>query len=382
MILRFALLVVISLNLLACTDGSDSPTVTPQPEADFTAAAAWLADFVEQEPLFPGGSMIIVDKERGVIHKSAFGNQTEDSLVLLASTSKVPTVMLLMALHEDDANIEFDIQAPIANYLPWEGVWDAAITTEHLVSNRSGIPGLTNLFVRPLDYAPHLCQYGPVGTLLECAETLYTTELPAIPSTPPNSAFDYGGSQWQLAGGVAEVVGGASWNQLWDQYIGEPCGLEVSKFGNNLSSAEAWTGNADALGGLANPNMEGGMMASLDDYAKLISLHLNDGACGENQVLSSEGVAFMRLERTVAMPGGTGYGMGWWIRGAEEEEGSSIYLYTDAGFYGSISWIDIERNYGGVVFFEEYSGAGGSIGSGGVTNELIPLIEQAIDAIR
>ena len=45
--------------------------------------------------------MVIVDKKRGVIHKSAFGNQSENSVVLLASTSKVPTVTLLMALYED-----------------------------------------------------------------------------------------------------------------------------------------------------------------------------------------------------------------------------------------------------------------------------------------
>ena len=54
-------------------------------------ADTWLESFVATEPLFPGGSMIIVDKTAGVIHKSAFGNQSEDSVVLLASTSKVPT---------------------------------------------------------------------------------------------------------------------------------------------------------------------------------------------------------------------------------------------------------------------------------------------------
>jgi len=370
-----------SLSLFACTDGSDAVFVTPEaPLPDFSAADAWMADFVDTQPLFPGGSMIIVDKDRGVIHKSVFGNQDDDSLVLLASTSKVPTVMLLMALHEDDTNVDFDIQAPIANYLPWQGVWDEAITTENLVSNRSGIPGLTNLFTRPADYAPHICQYGPVGTLLECVETLYTSELPNIPGTAPDTAFDYGGTQWQLAGGVAETVGGASWNQLWDQYIGEPCGLTMSRYGNNLSFAADWTGDADALVGLDNPNMEGGMMSSLDDYAKLLSLHLNDGYCGDNAVLSAQGVAFMRLPRTE--PEGTqrGYGMGWWITPPVED--GSIYLYVDPGFYGSVSWIDIERNYAGAVFFEEYGGVGGQIGSGGVIREMIPLIEEAIDALQ
>lgn len=380
MIYRTAILLA-SLFLYACTDGSDGVLAPPPaPLPDFTAADAWIADFVEQEPLFPGGSIVIVDKARGVIHKNVFGNQMDDSLVLLASTTKVPTVMLLMALHEDDDNVDFDIQAPIANYLPWQGVWDEAITTENLVSNRSGIPGLTNLFTRPADYAPHICQYQPTGTLLECAETLFTSPLPNIPGTAADTAFDYGGTQWQLAGAVAETVGGATWNQLWDQYIGGPCDLQVSRYGNNLGSASEWTGDADALIGLDNPNMEGGLMSSLDDYARLLSLHLNDGFCGDNQVLSAEGVGFMRVARTEPVGESSGYGMGWWITPARE--GGSIYLYTDPGFYGSISWIDIERNYAGAVFFEEYLGVAGRIGSSGVASELIPLIEQAIDAVR
>jgi CubicO group peptidase (beta-lactamase class C family) len=376
-------ILLLGLLLVGCSDDNDdSKAPLPEPEApkpDFTAADAWLEDFVATEDMFPGGSMVIVDKNQGTIHKSAFGNQSEDSVVLLASTSKVPSVMLLMALHEDDDNVDFDIQAPIAGYLPWLGVWDPAITTEHLVSNRSGIPGLLNVFFRPDDYMAHACQFLPAGTLLDCAETIYTTALPALTSTPPDSAFDYGGSQWHLAGGVAELAGGGTFNQLWDQYIAEPCDLELARFGNIMSAPTSWEGDPDSLIGLQNPSIEAGMVSNLDDYAKLISLHLNDGACGDTQVLSPEGVAFMREERTPAT-NGQGYGMGWWIVPAAEE--GSIYLYVDPGIYGSISWIDVERGYGGVVLFEEYTGVAGTIGSGGVTNELIPIIEEAIDAVR
>ena len=175
-------ILLLSFTLVACSSGNGNEsnnTVQESSAPDFTMADAWLERFVDVEPLFPGGSMVIVDKKRGVIHKSAFGSQTEESLVLLASTSKVPTVMLLMALHEDDDNVNFDVQTAIANYLPWQGVWDPAITTEHLVSNRSGIPGLGNVFSRPADYGVHLCQYLPAGSLQECAEKLYTTPLPA-----------------------------------------------------------------------------------------------------------------------------------------------------------------------------------------------------------
>ena len=116
------------LFVAACSESNGS--FTPEPVLpDFTEADAWMEGFVATEDAFPGGSYIVVDRELGVMHKAAFGDQTEDSLVLLASTSKVPTVSLLMALHDDDDNIDFDITTPIANYLPWQGVWDATITT-------------------------------------------------------------------------------------------------------------------------------------------------------------------------------------------------------------------------------------------------------------
>lgn len=304
---------ILGLLLAGCSDSSDRVnTPPPQQPPDFTEADAWMEEFVASEDLFDGGSLAIIDMNNGVIHKSVFGDHTEDTVVLLASTSKVPTVMLLTALDEDDDNVDYDIEAPIANYLPWQGVWDQAITTEHLVSNRSGMPGLGYFFdpaTQP-DYFPHLCQFLPIGQLLECVETIYTTPLPALPTNPPNTAFDYGGSQWQLSGGVAELVGGGTWNQLWDQYIAGPCDLELAIFGNPISGARDWDGNVDGLIGQENPQIEGGMASNIDDYAKLISLHLNDGACGDNQVLTADGLASMREERTAPEGDEWGYGMG------------------------------------------------------------------------
>ncbi len=385
------LILLPSLLLAACSDSNNSSDATPvEVMPDFTAADAWLEEFVAKQEVFPGGAMIIVDRQQGTIHKSAFGNQTEDSVVLLASLSKMPAVTLLMALDEDDSNVDFDIQEPITSYLPWMGVWDPAITTEHLVSNRSGIPGLVNVRTQPANYLPHFCQLTPAGNLQGCAQTLLSTALPALPSTPANTAFDYGGSPWQISGAVAELVGGGTWDQLWNKYIAEPCGIEVARYGNPLSAAASWDGNPDSLVGVENPNIEGGMISNLDDYAQIISLHLNGGACGEKQVLSPEAVAFMREVRTAAVGSGPGavgappdwgYSMGWWI--VPPKEGGSVYLYLDPGAYGSVTWIDVEREYGGVVFFEGYTNIVASrLGRDAVITQLIPIIEEALDAVR
>ncbi|MDG1386795.1 MAG: serine hydrolase [Halioglobus sp.] len=371
------------LFLVACSDSNDSNTPEPPPPPpvppDFAAADAWMQDFVDSEDAFPGGSYIIVDKNLGVVHKKVFGNLTEDSLVLLASTSKVPTVTLLMALSDDDS-IDFDIDTPIANYLPWQGVWDENITTKHLVSNRSGIPGLIQVLSNQAAAASHACQFFPIGTLYDCVESLYTNPLPGFVSTPANTAFDYGGSQWQISGGVAESVGGASWNQLWDQYIAQPCDIEITTYGNNLAIAAAWDGNPESLQGNDNPNMEGGMMATLDDYAKLLSLHLSEGVCGDNRVLSAESLIEMRTATTLNEDGSGYYGMGWWFEPANETGTTTVF--TDGGAWGSLSWIDAERNYAGVVFFEEYTGTEANKATSGARNQLIPIVAEAFDAVQ
>lgn len=377
--LRYLLILICSFHLIACSDSSDRSKLPP-PDPDFAEADAWLESFVADEELFDGASMAIVEKGRGVIHKSFVGDHTADTVVLLASTSKVPSVTLLMALDDDDESVNFDIQSPIADYLPWQGVWDPAITTEHLVSNRSGLPGLSYVFTQQADYLPHGCQFFAIGNLLDCVETLFTTPLPNLPSTAANTAFDYGGSQWQLAGGVAELVGGGTWNQLWDQYIAGPCDLQTATYGNMLVAPGDWTGDPDSLEGRDNPSIEGGMISDVDDYAKFLSLHLDEGVCGDTQVLSSESLAFMREERTLNDGEEWGYGLGWWS--IPPKENASIYLYVDPGLYGSISWIDIERDYAGVVLFEEYTFVDARKGSQGVINQMIPIIEAAIDAVR
>lgn len=115
----------------ACSDSSDH-TVTevppaPIPMVDFSAVDARLEDFVAENEHFDGASIVIVDKNEGTIHRTAFGDHTVDTVVLLASTSKVPAVSLLMALAEDDDNVDFEIDGPISDYLPWVGVWSTDI---------------------------------------------------------------------------------------------------------------------------------------------------------------------------------------------------------------------------------------------------------------
>jgi CubicO group peptidase (beta-lactamase class C family) len=348
---------------------------------DFSGVDASFQAFIDNAGDFDGISYVLVDAE-GVIHQKAFGDHTNDTVVLLASTSKVPAVMTLMALQEDP-NVDFSISEPVSAYLSYDGPY-ANRTVEQMVSNTSGIPGLRLLlgygsFTGPTiaDFN-HLCQFS--GQLIfdfeNCGQTLVQNEL--LTTQPAGSVFDYGGSQWQIAGVTASVAADTTWNELVDRYFGTPCGLDVFTFGNPWQSPTSFTGSVESLRGSHNPNIEGGAITNMADYAKLLQIHLNGGYCGDTQVLSEEAIASMQLDRGgVVATNTTPYGMGWWIR--PENPG----VFTDPGAFGAVSFIDVNRGIGGYMAIDQYDDAADSNAPPTFfIGQAIPAIQAAWDAAQ
>jgi CubicO group peptidase (beta-lactamase class C family) len=281
----------------------------------------------------------------------------------------MPAVSLLMALH-DDASLDYDVAATIDNYLPWDGIYGDR-TTVDLVSNTSGIPGLSALG----NYGAHVCQFASDITLQECAETLYTVEVPG--TVAPGTRFSYGGTQWHLSGAVAENVTNSTWGQAFDEYIAQPCELEVFEYGNMWTLLGEWNGSPDSLRGQQNAHIEGGAITNLQDYAKILLMHLHGGRCGNTQVMAEESVAFMQENRAGTL--GTDYGMGWWLLPGDEENNAIVY---DPGAFGAISWLDMERGIGGYVAIDDYTRTAPAAVFAEVLNKIIPLQQQAVDEAR
>ncbi len=397
--LRSAVLLMLTtvfLVLGGCGGGGGSSTPDPEPTGsdggssgggdssssggstdsgpDFSEVDASFQAFIDERADFDGISYILVDAE-GIMHQATFGDHTDDTVVLLASTSKVPAVMTLMALQED-SNVDFSISEPVSTYLAYDGPY-ADRTVEQMVSNTSGIPGLRLLVGYGSREGPtiedfnHLCQFSaqPIFDFEACGQTLVQNELPT--SQPAGSVYDYGGSQWQIAGVAASTVANATWNQLVDQYLGTPCDLEVFTFGNPWESPTSFTGSIDTLAGMSNPNIEGGAITNMADYAKLLQVHLNGGFCGDTQVLSEDSIASMQVDRGgVVATNATPYGMGWWIR--EDLPG----VFTDPGAFGAVSFIDVNRGIGGYMAIDEYGDEADSGAPPGF------FIGQAIGAIQ
>lgn len=340
--------------LAACSASQDR-------EYDFVAFDRAVEDFLLAQGL-TGATAAIVHEDDGVVHLQGYGAFDPHRVVLLASTGKILSAGVLLRLADDGL---LDLDASIATVLgPSWGEYKTDVTVAQMLSNSAGMVGL----IDDPTYLPYVCQFLSGGTLQGCAETIYSVDDEAD-RVPPDTAFRYGGGQWQLAGGIAEVVSGKSWAQLVHEIYVEPCGLTSTGFNNHFLRALLETedqtlrypmffdGDLTALDPTVNPNIEGGAYSTAADYAEILQMHLRDGQCGDTRVLSPMAVARMQQDRIGAVYGGStpdpampGYGFGWWVSRTEP-------LVADPGAYGAIAWLDLQRRYG-VVLLVESSGQG------------------------
>ena len=362
-----------SILLAACGSDDDVSTRT----FDFSGFETEIESFINEEDDVDGVGAILVHRDHGVIFHKSFGNFSNDRISLLASASKSITVGVLLRLADQGL---LDMDEPIVDQVGWDGN-NPAITPAQLVSNSSGLIGLAP----DPTFSPYLCQYLWQGTMQDCAEAIFTTELddenenPGLEVIEPDTEFRYGGGQWQVAGGIAEIVSGKSWAELVRETYTEPCELDVLEYNNHFTQIFSDDGNPfyypsgfdsdpSNLVPSDNPNMEGGAYTTTGDYGKLLLMQLRGGKCGETEVLSEEAVLRMRTDRIGPTYGGVtnfgdgGYGLGWWIIGDQ--------LAADPGAYGATPWIDDARNYAGYIVVEATSSLG------------VELFNRSLDSIN
>ncbi len=356
---QFTIVLAAALSIAACGDddnGNSAPTY------DFSAFESEIEAFIGEQPTVDGVGAILVHRDHGVIFERNFGTFTDGQISLVASSSKTVSVGVLMKL-VDQGLLYLD--EPIVDIVGW-GDDNATITPAQLVSNSSGLVGLGP---NP-GFGPYLCQYLDGGTLQACAETIFTTEQDDDMVIPPDTEFRYGGGQWQVAGGIAEIVSGKSWDELVRETFVEPCGLQVLEYNNHFTQISnedgnpfgypsGFNGDPSTLRPTDNPNIEGGLYTTLGDYGQLLLMQLRGGMCGDNRVLSEESLRRMQEDRVGPAYGADtgfglgGYGLGWWVIGDA--------LVADPGAYGAFPWIDQGREYAGFLLLEATSNLGNEL---------------------
>ena len=354
------------------TRASSASTTLPGLGLDFSAADAVLSDFVDEENI-NGAGVVVVHRDHGIVHESYSGVFGPDRVSLIASTGKMLSAgVLLRASEQPDS--AFDIEGDVTDVVGWaDGL--PGVTTADLLSNTSGMSELAGL-----GYVLNPCGLNVFGELQRCAEASANNPLDDFDQKTPNTVYRYGGPQWQVAGGIAESVTGKSWDQLVAETYTEPCDLNVLGFSNlgqfNLLATGAriypgaFDGDVSRLTPTRNPTIEGGGYTTPHDYAKLLLMLLRGGKCGDTQVLSPDAIDLMLTDRLgefgLETGAGTGYGMGWQVDGP---------VRKDPGFFGAISWLDLEDGYGVYFVIENVAlpGQGGG-------DDLINAIDEAVNA--
>jgi CubicO group peptidase (beta-lactamase class C family) len=295
------------------------------------------------------GLGLLVSNAHDVVFAEAFGTYTLQTVAYIASATKVPTVSAILTL-VDDGQLSLDDQ--VSRYLPTFGGEKAQITIRQCLSHTSGLPGQHDSL--PVPWKDNGL------SLSEAVDQIAQTPLVA----KPGSKFLYGGTSYQVAGRVAEVVTGQSWAQLFQERIAGP--LEMTSF---------------TYGESANPRLGGGAACGLQDYGNLLKMHLAGGIFRGRRVLSAASVARMQQSQLGEIPfeakavtrikPEVGYGLGWWIDQVDAQGG--VVQVSDAGVYGCIPWMNLANSYAAFLFMNKRLTDGVAI-----YDDLLPLVERGL----
>jgi CubicO group peptidase (beta-lactamase class C family) len=247
-------------------------------------------------------------------------NANPSTPVLLVSAAKWLSAATILTL-VDEGRLRLDDS--VSRHLRDFTGAKRAITLRQLLSHTSGIPPY------------HPCMFRPDLTMDECARAIGKQ---VTLSAAPGTSFQYGGAAFTVAGRMAEVADGRSWEQLFQARMAQPLGFTHTSYG-----------------GGSNPLLsEGTAYATAEDYATFLQMILDGGVWQGRRVLSEamveeltrnqiEGAAIESSPR-----GDRTYGLGCWRDVVDSATGRALVL-TSPGAGGFVPWINRKRDLVGVV---------------------------------
>ena len=365
---RIGLLLTLVLSLVACggggsPDGGGAKLTDRANSADWTALDAQLDSYLTSQNGPLRGYGFVLFSRDGTLHTRVGGNQTVDTVLPIASASKMPSAAAILTLVDSG---QLDLDEPVATYIAAAGnpiYWSpdkARITMRMLLAHTSGMIGLSDSQPNCLDRILAL-------TLAQCAQLIAATPL----LTAPGTAFNYGGADYQVAGYVATLIAGKDWHQLFHDGIAQPLGLTRFTYGDPAT--------------VLNPRIAGGAESDLGDYARILRMIQNDGALDGRRVLSSDAVRELKHNNIAGLPivyapfpqqarsSYTGYTLGFWVSSSSLHPGSAGPEFSDPGLFGTTPWIDEDIGYGAILLIDNNTYTGLDI-----WNAVRPLIIQQL----
>jgi CubicO group peptidase (beta-lactamase class C family) len=157
---------------------------------------------------------------------------------------------------------------------------------------------------------------------------------------PPGTLFQYGSTHLEVAGRMAEVATGKSWNQIFAEQLSGPLGLpsDMTYYSNPLRPSAT-----------TNPLLAGGLFASMNEYERVLHLVFDKGRWRGRQLISP---ALFDEQTKAPYPDaafgktpwpGHRYGLTAWLECNEPATGCASL--SSPGAFGFTPWIDREAGY-------------------------------------
>lgn len=312
----------------------------------------------------PGFAVAITDAS-GTIYSKGFGLRsvdpalpyTADSSTYIASITKVYVTLAIMQLV--DAG-KVDLDTPVKTYLPRFELSDPEltekITIRDLLCHRYGINAGLAVF--------HDAYTGLI------TDDIYYRELKL---GEIEGSFSYTNVHFTILGRVIESVTGETWRDYLDKHVFEPAGMHHTTgytsemYGGDMESAVQlrWRGEwmtSDFPKTDETMHAAGGLGSSVNDMARWIRLHLNNGEIDGMRILSEEsmreifttqekpGTSFLRFQRNEI-------GLGWYLGTYEDK----LFVHHFGGYIGTQAHCSFMPDYGVGVAVVANSGGSGSV---------------------
>lgn len=285
----------------------------------------------------PGASLLVVHSGE-LVEQQTWGEYTLDTKVPIASASKWFSGALLMTL-VDDGLLELD--EPVQSYVAeLQGTPHGRLTLRQMLSFTTGLVSE--------DRVP--CYASADFTLQECVLQFVKQPL----AHQPGAQYRYHSGHLMMAGALAELVTGQSFEELFQERIAVPLGMSSTRFLHNKDPART---------PVTFPNPAGGAVSTLGDYARFLEMLVNDGlAPNGTRILTPESIAEMETNQTEGLPmRGSAfrvntkapYGLGHWIDWTYPD--GSTMVDSSPGKFGFRGWIDRANGIFGVYMVVDQS---------------------------
>lgn len=296
---------------------------------DFSQLDALLDDSLAQvDSTRPGFALVLVHDGR-VLYSRTAGRITPSTMVPIASASKWLAGAVIMSLVDEG---RLSLGDTVGRFFPGVAPAIARITVRQLFSHTSGLP------------REAACLGSTAHSLGTCAEEI----LARAPRAVPGRRFAYGGASMQVAGRIAELAGGAPWEELFRRRVAEPLGLRRTAFSARPTQ---------------NPRIAGGAVSSAEDYLRFLAMIAGGGSADGARVLSTSAVRELLADQTRGAAMGTTpydgarrddtriprvrYGIGVW-RETFALHDAEVTEHASPGALGFIPWYDPETGITGV----------------------------------